>query len=123
MCKVKLCFFSFPGDIKQFTAKGVIFEGEDEEISVDEVVLATGYKIYFPYLSKDIVWVEDNKVELFKFAFPPKLKHNSLVLIGLGQPVGPLMPISELQSRVYALHMSGKCTGRLLIWMTSSLLT
>lgn len=114
MCKITF-YFSFPGDIKQFTAKGVIFEGEDEEVSVDEVVLATGYKIYFPYLSKDIVWVEDNKVELFKFAFPPKLKHNSLVLIGLGQPVGPLMPISELQSRVYALHMSGKCIGSLLI--------
>ncbi|XP_042907876.1 flavin-containing monooxygenase 5 [Parasteatoda tepidariorum] len=96
------------GDIKEFTAKGVIFEGENEEIAVDEVVLATGYKIYFPYLSKDIVWVEDNQVELFKFAFPPKLKHQTLVLIGLGQPVGPLMPISELQSRVFALHMAGK---------------
>ncbi|XP_054718352.1 flavin-containing monooxygenase 5-like [Uloborus diversus] len=96
------------GDIKEFTAKGVIFEGENEEVAVDEVVLATGYKIHFPYLSKDIVWVEDNEVELFKFAFPPKLKHKSLVLIGLGQPVGPLMPISELQSRVFALHMTGK---------------
>ncbi|PRD24874.1 UNVERIFIED_CONTAM: Fmo5 [Trichonephila clavipes] len=96
------------GDIKEFTDKGVIFEGEREEIEVDEVILATGYKITFPYLSKDIVWVQDNQVELFKFAFPPKLKHNSLVLIGLGQPVGPLMPISEMQSRIYALHMSGK---------------
>ncbi|GFQ64902.1 dimethylaniline monooxygenase 5 [Trichonephila clavata] len=96
------------GDIKEFTDKGVVFEGEREEIEVDEVILATGYKITFPYLSKDIVWVQDNQVELYKFAFPPKLKHNSLVLIGLGQPVGPLMPISELQSRIYALHMSGQ---------------
>lgn len=95
-------------DIKEFTAKGVIFDGEDEEIEIDEVILATGYKIYFPYLSKDIVWVEDNQVELYKFAFPPKLKHQTLILIGLGQPIGPLMPISELQSRVFALHMNNK---------------
>ncbi|KFM81852.1 Dimethylaniline monooxygenase [N-oxide-forming] 5, partial [Stegodyphus mimosarum] len=96
------------GDVKEFTAKGVIFEGENEEVAVDEVVLATGYKITFPFLSTDIVWVEDNKVELYKFAIPPKLKHKTLIVIGLGQPVGPLMPISELQSRVFALHMSGK---------------
>ncbi|GIY90825.1 flavin-containing monooxygenase 5 [Caerostris darwini] len=96
------------GDIKEFTEKGVIFEGENEEFAVDDVILATGYKITFPYLSKEIVWVQDNQVELYKFAFPPKLKHNSLVLIGLGQPVGPLMPISEMQSRIFALSMSGK---------------
>lgn len=96
------------GDVNRFTAKGVIFEGESEETEVNEVVLATGYKIYFPYLSKDIVEVDDNKVELYQFAIPPRLKHKTLILIGLGQPVGALFPISELQSRIFALHMADK---------------
>lgn len=96
------------GNIKQFTSKGILFEGEEEETEVDTVVLATGYEVYFPYLSKELVSVDNNKVELYKYEFPPNLKHRTLALIGLGQPVGALFPISELQARIFALSMSGK---------------
>ncbi|XP_076307472.1 flavin-containing monooxygenase 5-like [Tachypleus tridentatus] len=87
------------GNIKEFTENGVIFEGEEEECKVDIVILATGYKIKFPFLDDEFISVNNNKVELFKYVIPPKLKHPSLAIIGLVQPLGSILPISELQAR------------------------
>ncbi|XP_067133537.1 flavin-containing monooxygenase 5-like [Centruroides vittatus] len=87
------------GPIKRFVRNGVIFEGEDFVTELDEVVLATGYVIKFPFLSEDIVSVKDNKVELYKYVIPPQLKHRTLGVIGLIQIVGGLFPISEIQAR------------------------
>lgn len=44
-------------NVERFTEKGVIFEGENEEILIDDVVLATGYDIKYSFLSEDIVKV------------------------------------------------------------------
>ncbi|XP_013791917.1 dimethylaniline monooxygenase [N-oxide-forming] 5-like [Limulus polyphemus] len=96
------------GNIKEFTENGVIFEGEDEELGVDVVILATGYKIDFPFIDDKIFSVKDNKVELYKYVFPPKLKHQSLAFIALAQPVGSLLPIGEIQARWFALLMAKK---------------
>lgn len=95
-------------DIHHFTPNGVVFVGEeDKEYECDSVVLATGYLAKFPYLSKDIFNPEDNRCDLYKFVFPPNLKHPSLAFIGLAQPVGPLFPISENQARWYAQLLAG----------------
>lgn len=85
-----------------------MFKGETDVTKCDAVVMATGYKIIFPYLSQDILPVKENKVRLYKHQFVPHLKHpHTLALIGLIQPIGAILPISEMQSRWFAQLMAG----------------
>ncbi|XP_075545121.1 flavin-containing monooxygenase 5-like isoform X1 [Dermacentor variabilis] len=95
-------------DIVEFTEDGVLFEGDDKVTLLDDVILATGYQIKFPFLPKDVVSVVDNQVQLYKYVFPPQLKHPSLAIIGLIQPVGAIFPIAEMQSRWMAELLSEK---------------
>ncbi|KAH8026150.1 hypothetical protein HPB51_016461 [Rhipicephalus microplus] len=44
-----------------------------EATVLDDVILATGYQIKFPFLPKDVVSVVDNQVQLYKYVFPPHL--------------------------------------------------
>ena len=75
----------------------------------DAVVLATGYKVVFPFISEKILPVIKNKVRLYKHQFVPNLKQpQTLALIGLIQPIGAILPISEMQSRWFALLNAGK---------------
>ncbi|NXW64745.1 FMO5 monooxygenase, partial [Eurystomus gularis] len=84
-------------NIQEFTETSAIFEdGTREEIDV--VVFATGYSFSFPFL-EGCVKVVENQIPLYKFMFPPDLEKPTLAFIGLIQPLGPIMPISELQSR------------------------
>lgn len=96
-------------DIDHFTEDGVVFKGETEVTPCDVVVMATGYRVNFPFLSETILPIHQNKVRLYKYQFIPHLKHpHTLAFISLAQPIGALLPIGELQSRWYALLMSGK---------------
>lgn len=100
--------------IKEFTEDGIIFEGSGEEIRVDKVILATGYQLTIPFIDPSIISFDNNNsndVYLFKNMFNPNLKHhvNTLALIGLVQPYGPIFPISELQARWF----TGLLTGHL----------
>ena len=96
------------GDIDHFTEDGVVFKGESQVTPCDVVILATGYKVVFPFLSESILPVHRNKVRLYKHQFVHNLSHpHTLALIGLIQPVGALLPISELQSRWFAQLMAG----------------
>lgn len=62
-------------------------------------VFATGYKFSFPFLASQVVSVTDNKASLYKYVFPPELDRPTLAIIGLVQPLGAIMPISEMQAR------------------------
>ncbi|XP_050040208.2 flavin-containing monooxygenase 5-like [Dermacentor andersoni] len=95
-------------NIVEFTEDGVLFEGDDKATPLDDVVLATGYEIKFPFLSKNMVSVVDNHVHLYKYVFPPQLKHPSLAVIGLIQTLGPIFPAAEMQSRWMAKLLSEK---------------
>ncbi|GFV01103.1 dimethylaniline monooxygenase 5 [Trichonephila clavipes] len=95
-------------DIKSFTENGVIFKDDEQPIEIDAVVLATGYKIQFPLVSEDVVRVEDNKVQLYKYMFPPHLPHPSLAVVACVQVLGAIFPVAEAQCRWYALLMSGQ---------------
>ncbi|PRD20354.1 UNVERIFIED_CONTAM: Fmo5 [Trichonephila clavipes] len=79
-----------------------------EETEVDAVILATGYKVKFPFISDDILPVVDNKVRLYKFIYPPDLPHPTLAILGLVQTLGPGFPVAEMQARWVARIMSGK---------------
>ncbi|XP_064371778.1 flavin-containing monooxygenase 5-like [Dromaius novaehollandiae] len=84
-------------NIREFTATAAIFEDGTKE-DIDAVVFATGYSFSFPFL-EDCVTVVENQISLYKFVFPAHLEKPTLAFIGLVQPLGAIMPISELQCR------------------------
>jgi len=97
------------GDISRLTATGVRFKGEEDmEYDIDAVVFATGYDMRFPFLG-DLVQTQRNKVELYMRLFPPQLKHPTLAIIGLIQPIGPIFPVAEIQLRWVAKLLKGEC--------------
>uniref|UniRef100_T1JB49 Flavin-containing monooxygenase n=1 Tax=Strigamia maritima TaxID=126957 RepID=T1JB49_STRMM len=87
-------------DIHHFTKNGVVFNSEENvEYPIDAVVFATGFTIKFPFISEKIISVDRNVVPLFKYVFPPHLQHSTLAFIGLINPLGSILPMSEMQSR------------------------
>ncbi|KAI6204913.1 Dimethylaniline monooxygenase [N-oxide-forming] [Aphelenchoides besseyi] len=97
------------GNIREFTETGVIFE-DGVKVPADDVVMATGYWFNFPHLdSGKLVPVEKNNCKLYKRMFPlNSADKNTLCVIGLIQPLGSIMPISEMQARVFFAVQSGK---------------
>ncbi|NWV16331.1 FMO5 monooxygenase, partial [Origma solitaria] len=93
-------------NIQEFTETSAIFEDGTKE-DVDAVVFATGYSFSFPFL-EDCVKVVDNQISLYKYVFPPDLEKPTLAFIGLIQPLGAIMPISELQCRWATRVFKGK---------------
>lgn len=97
-------------NVKCITDNGVIFEGDANETLCDVIIMATGYKVEFPFIDPSLVPVDDNRVDLYKYVFSPNLgaQAHTLAFIGLVQPIGALFPISEIQSRWFAQIMAGK---------------
>ncbi|CAG2180395.1 unnamed protein product [Oppiella nova] len=96
-------------NIDRFTPNGIIFKGESQETPCDVVLLATGYKVSFPFISQSLIPTDKNQVELYKYMFSPKLAHpKTLAFISLAQPVGALLPIGEMESRWFAQLMANK---------------
>ncbi|XP_014460665.1 flavin-containing monooxygenase 5 isoform X3 [Alligator mississippiensis] len=85
-------------NVREFTETAAIFEDGTKEDNIDAVVFATGYSFSFPFL-ESCVEVVNNQISLYKFVFPPHLEKPTLAFIGLVQPLGAIMPISELQCR------------------------
>uniref|UniRef100_A0A4W3K451 Flavin-containing monooxygenase n=1 Tax=Callorhinchus milii TaxID=7868 RepID=A0A4W3K451_CALMI len=86
-------------NLKRFTETAVIFEDGTVEEDIEVVIFATGYTYRFPFLDEKVVKVENNHAGLYKYVYPPQLEKPTLVFIGYIQPIGAVMPISELQSR------------------------
>ncbi|XP_019936740.2 flavin-containing monooxygenase 5-like [Paralichthys olivaceus] len=86
-------------NICRFQGSSVEFDDGSIVEDVDLVVFATGYRFSFPFLASLVVSVSDNKASLYKYVFPPELDRPTLAIIGLVQPLGAIMPISEIQSR------------------------
>ncbi|XP_062577187.1 flavin-containing monooxygenase 5-like [Saccostrea cucullata] len=95
-------------NIKCFTETGVEFEDGTKEENIDVVFLATGYIFGFPFLDKSVLEVKENRVNLYKWMFPPDLEHNTLAVIGCIQPLGAIMPLSEQQCRLYTRVLKGE---------------
>ncbi|EDM09291.1 rCG46278 [Rattus norvegicus] len=85
-------------NVKEFRGTDVVFDDGTVEEKIDVVIFATGYSFSFPFL-EDLIAVTDNEVSLYKLMFPPDLEKPTLAVIGLIQPLGIVLPISELQSR------------------------
>ena len=93
--------------VQSFSDDSVTFDDGIRE-KIDAVILATGYQYNYTFLPKDILNTEGNRVHLYKYMYPPQLKHPTLGVVGLVQAIGAVMPISEMQSRVFARVIQGE---------------
>lgn len=76
---------------------------------IDRIVYCTGYKISFPFFDHQLLDPSgDNHIELYRKVVHPDLP--GLYFIGLIQPLGAIMPISERQSEWVADVVEGKVT-------------
>ncbi|KAH7691348.1 Protein FMO-1, partial [Aphelenchoides avenae] len=96
-------------NIKAFGETSVTFEDGSVVEHVDEVIFATGYRFDLPLLEEGrLVPVVDNEVDLYKYIFPLETTdHNTLGLLGEVQVAGSVIPITELQARIFYEQLSG----------------
>uniref|UniRef100_A0A0R3RRI2 Flavin-containing monooxygenase n=1 Tax=Elaeophora elaphi TaxID=1147741 RepID=A0A0R3RRI2_9BILA len=79
--------------------------------NVDTVIFGTGYSFQFSIVEDgNVIPVTDNDVDLYLHMYPAQLSSkNTLAVIGLVQPVGSIMPVSEMQARLYCQVIAGHC--------------
>ena len=73
---------------------------------VDVIVYCTGYKITFPFFDEGLISAPDNHIELFRRVFHPDL--DDVFFVGLLQPLGAIMPLSEAQGQWVADYLKGE---------------
>ncbi|HHT0593762.1 TPA: flavin-containing monooxygenase [Legionella anisa] len=96
--------FPRPG-ITHFEGKRVYFtHGKSEEF--DTVIFATGYKISFPFIDKQIAdFSNSTKIPLYRKMMHPD--YDNLYFIGLCQPQGCIWPLADYQSKIAARIIMG----------------
>jgi len=92
-------------NIKQLQAAAVQFEDGTVEL-VDVIIQATGYKTTFPFVDRSVFEVVDGKADLYRRMLPPT--QPGLYMLGLVQPIGPTIPLVEVQARWLASVLAGK---------------
>ncbi len=90
-------------NIAELRGRDVRFE-DGTEITADVIICATGYKLSYPYLSRDIADTRDNDLTLFCGIVPPD--RPDLFFIGVSRPTGSFWPIAEAQSKFVAALLS-----------------
>lgn len=95
-------------NVASFTKSGAVFDDGSQVSNLDAVIFCTGYKIGFKFIDQSILPVSDNKVELYKYVFPPSLAKPTLAVFGCIQPRGAIFPLSELQARWATQVFCGK---------------
>ncbi|KAK6189090.1 hypothetical protein SNE40_005133 [Patella caerulea] len=93
-------------NIVQFTEDGIMFEDGSFE-KVDALILATGYDYQVKFVDEKVLKIENNRVDLFQYVFPPDLKHATFGMIGLVQSIGAVMPVAEIQARWFIQLLKG----------------
>jgi len=92
-------------NIRRLDGDTVEFE-DGSRVHADVVVYCTGYKISFPFFDEDFLAARDNRIELYRRVFHPEFQN--LFFIGLLQPLGAVMPLSEAQGRWVAEYLKGE---------------
>ena len=100
-------WISMRPDIEAFDDRDVVFTDGTRE-KFDAIIYATGYKASFPFLAPEIFAVPEDggMVELYRRITPPN--QPGLFFAGLVQPIGPTIPLVEVQARWIAAVLSGK---------------
>jgi dimethylaniline monooxygenase (N-oxide forming) len=78
---------------------------DDSRAPFDAIIHATGYRTEFPFLDPAVFEVRDNQVSLYRRIVAPD--RPGLYFMGLVQPVGPTIPLVEIQGRWIAGVLSG----------------
>ena len=86
-------------NVKLLNENSVEFEDCSKAENIDVVIYATGFNFGFPFIKHPDLEVKDNKVTLFKYAFPPSIEPATLAIIGCFQPSVAINPVSEMQCR------------------------
>jgi len=91
----------------------IIFD--NSELPFDAVILATGYQLSFPFFDFTVDY-SDNKDFLINESHP------NLYFIGMLQPVGPVPPLLNIQSKLVAklINNSGKTESSSQYWKDKS---
>jgi hypothetical protein len=78
---------------------------DDTEQRFDTIIHATGYNTTFPFLDGETFDAEHDIQTLYRRITPPR--RPGLYFAGLVQPVGPTIPLVEIQSRWMASVLAG----------------
>ena len=92
-------------DIKYLEGSIVMFE-DGSSAPVDAIIYATGYRSTFPFIDRSLFEVKDGNVTLYRRMLPPHLP--GLYMVGLVQPIGPTIPLVEIQARWLASVLAGE---------------
>lgn len=84
-----------PG-IRRLTDDAVLFT-DGTRAPADLIVWATGYKVTFPFLDRELLAAPENDLPLFHRTIHPDLP--GLFFLGLLQPIGAVMPLAEAQAQ------------------------
>lgn len=94
-------------NVQRLNGHRVVFTDGTEE-DFDAIIYCTGYKMSFPFLDKTLMDPgEQNQADLYLKVVHPEHRH--LYFLGLIQPLGAIMPLSEVQARWIARILNGKC--------------
>jgi len=92
-------------NIERLEGNYVRFEDGTRE-QVDVIIQATGYRTTFPFLKPTVFETKDGQVSLYRRMLPPD--RPGLYMLGLVQPIGPTIPLVEIQARWLASVLSGE---------------
>ncbi len=97
-------WISIKPNVSRLNGKEIAFEDGSREI-FDAIIYATGYKTTFPFLDKSTFKSDTDTTYLYRRMV--SIKHPGLIFAGLVQPVGPTIPLVEIQGRWLAAVLSG----------------
>lgn len=92
-------------NIAKLDGDNVQFEDGTHE-RFDAIIYATGYKTTFPFLDRETFRADTRPVQLYRRML--SIEHPGLIFAGLVQPVGPTIPLVEVQARWIAAVLGGK---------------
>jgi hypothetical protein len=72
----------------------------------DALIHATGYEIQFPFVTDEVLSIEDNRVAFYRYVVPPAWP--GLYFLGLIQPLGSVFPLVERQAKWVAALLDGE---------------
>ena len=97
----------FRSNIRELQGDKILFEDGHTE-PADLLIYATGYKVSFPFFSRNFLDVEaQNNLELYRRVVHPE--HPGLYFLAFIQPLGAIMPLAEIQGKWLAGLLSGQC--------------
>ena len=96
---------AYKPNVAELLGDRVRFEDGTVE-QVDAIVWCTGYKVTFPFFDAGLISAPDNDLPLFRRVFHPEI--DNVFFVGLLQPLGAIMPLSEAQGQWIAAYLRGE---------------